>query len=82
MEIQDIFIILFEKEVIDIDIRYLQSVYLFKMNKLVSLEINLVNNKIEDEGLIIITRGWSNLEKLTWIMFELTGNKIESVDFD
>ena len=82
MEIQDIFIILFEKEVIDIDIRYLQSVYLFKMNKLISLEINLVNNKIEDEGLIIITRGWSNLEKLTWIMFELTGNKIASVDFD
>ena len=52
------------------------------MKKLISLEINLVNNKIEDEGLIIITRGWSNLEKLTWIMFELTGNKIESVDFD
>ena len=44
VEIQDIFIDLFEKEVVNIDIRYLKNVYFLKMINLVALEVNLVNN--------------------------------------
>ena len=44
MEIQDIFINLFDKEVENNDIGYLKNVYFLKMNNLVALEVNLVNN--------------------------------------
>ena len=50
------------------------------MNELVALELNLVNNDIKNEGLIRIIENWNKLDKLTWIIFDLIGNKITSVD--
>ena len=55
MEIQDIFINLFEKEVINIDIRYLWNVYMLKMKKLASLVIILGNNMLNGESLIFLS---------------------------
>ena len=54
-EIQDIFINLFEIEVINIDIKYLWNVYVFKMSNLVSLELILGNNMLDGESLILIS---------------------------
>ena len=41
----------------DVDIKYLQNVYILKMSSLVSLEIMLVNNLINDVGLGEISKG-------------------------
>ena len=82
MEIQDIFINLFEKEVINIDIKYLWNVYVLKMKKLVSLELTLGNNMLDGESLILLSEGLKNLKELRWIVFDLVGNRIGNVDFD
>ena len=52
------------------------------MKNLVALELNLVNNDIKNEGLIKIIENWNQLNKLTWIMFDLIGNRITSVDLN
>ena len=57
VEIEDTFISLFEKEIDNVDIKYLLNVYVLKMSSLVSLEIMLVNNFISDVGLDEITKG-------------------------
>ena len=44
VEIQDIFINLFDLDVTNNDIIYLKNVYFLKMNELVALEVNLINN--------------------------------------
>ena len=53
-EMQDIFISLFEIDVINIDIKYLWNVYVLKMKKLVSLEMVLGNNVLNGESLILL----------------------------
>ena len=68
--------------IINIDVIYLKNVYFLKMNNLVALEVNLVNNNIDENGLMIIIEKWSSLKNLTWIMFDLIGNEIESVDLN
>ena len=50
VEIQDIFINLFDLEVKNVDVKYLKNVYFLKMNELVALEVNLINNDIENEN--------------------------------
>ena len=64
MEIQDIFINLFEKEIVNIDIRYLWNVYVLKMRyKLASFEIILGNNiMLNGESLILMSEGLKNLQ--------------------
>ena len=52
------------------------------MNNLVALEVNLVNNKIENEDWIKITWRWNELNNLTWILVDLRRNNIDNVDFN
>ena len=65
---------MFEKNVSNIDIKYLWNVYVLKMIGLVSLEIMLSNNLIEWDGLGEISKGLENLLSLKWIEFDLSRN--------
>ena len=67
---------------INIDIRYLWNVYVLKMNNLVSVELILGNNMLGEDGLILLSKGLNNLRELRWVVFDLVGNEITSVDFD
>ena len=73
---------MFEKEIINIDIKYLWNVYMLKMKKLASLEIALGNNMLNGESLILMSEGLKNLVELRWVVFDLVGNEIDSVNFE
>ena len=47
-----------------IDIKYLLNVYVFKMKNLTSLEIDLKDNYIRDEGLLNLLEILSDLKNL------------------
>ena len=51
------------------------------MNNLVSFEIILGNNILDEDGLILLSKGLNNLSELRWVIFDLVGNEIASVDF-
>ena len=72
---------MFEKQIVNIDIKYLWNVYIFKINNLASLEIILGNNMLDGESLILLSSGLNNLIELRWIQFDLTGNLVDSISF-
>ena len=81
IEIQDIFINLFDLSIVNIDIRYLWNVYVLKMNNLISFELILGNNVLNEDGLILLNEGLKNLNELRWVIFDLVGNEVASINF-
>ena len=41
----------------------------------------LINNLIRDFGLIEISKGWSGLRDLKWLVFDLNRNEIMNINF-
>ncbi len=52
------------------------------MKKLVSLEVMLIDNLIGGLGLVEISKGWSSLKELKWLVFDLSRNWVNDINFN